>query len=69
MYIAITSFLNLFSTVLNMTITGSIVIACVLAARLALKHAPRVFSWALWLVVLFRLLYKVPALRERFWKG
>lgn len=50
---------RIFSAVLNMTITGSIVILCVLAARLVLKHAPRVFSWALWLVVLFRLLCPV----------
>ena len=50
---------NLFSAVLNMTITGSIVILCVLLARLALGKAPRVFSCALWLVVLFRLLCPV----------
>ncbi len=50
---------NVFTTVINMTITGSIVTLCVLAARLALKRAPRVFSWMLWLVVIFRLLCPV----------
>lgn len=50
---------NIFTAVFNMTVTGSIVILCVLAARLLLKKAPRVFSWALWLVVLFRLLCPV----------
>ena len=50
---------NLFTTVINMTVTGSIVIGCVLAARLVLRKAPRVFSWALWLVVLLRLLCPV----------
>lgn len=50
---------NLFTTVLNMTITGSIVIFCVILARVVLKNAPRVFSWMLWLVVIFRLLCPV----------
>ena len=50
---------NIFTAVCNMTVTGSIVILCVLAARLALAKAPKVFSWALWLVVLFRLLCPV----------
>ena len=50
---------NLFTSVLNMSVTGSIVILCVLAARLVLKKAPRVFSCALWLAVLLRLLCPV----------
>ena len=50
---------NVFTAVLNMTVTGSIVILCVLAARLLLKKAPRVFSCALWLAVLLRLLCPV----------
>ena len=45
--------------VLNMTITGSVVILFVLLARLALKKAPKIFSYALWAVVLFRLLCPV----------
>ena len=47
---------NLFSTVLRMSATGALVILAVLLARLALRRAPRVFSYALWAVVLFRLL-------------
>ena len=47
---------GVFSTVLNMTAAGSLVICAVLLLRMALKRAPRVFSYALWLVVLFRLL-------------
>ena len=50
---------NLFTAVLNMSVTGSIVILCVLAARLALKKAPRALSCVLWLVVLLRLLCPV----------
>ena len=45
--------------ILNMTITASIMILFVLLARLALKKAPKVFSYALWAVVLFRLLCPV----------
>ena len=50
---------NLFTSVLNMTITGSIVIFCVILARVVLKNAPRVYAWMLWLVVIFRLLCPV----------
>ncbi|MBR3705195.1 MAG: hypothetical protein IKM11_06895, partial [Oscillospiraceae bacterium] len=46
-------------TVLNMSFTASIVIVFVLLARLLLKNAPKVFSYALWAVVLFRLLCPV----------
>ena len=45
-----------FVKILNMSITGSIVIAVVLLARLTLKRAPKIYSYALWAVVLFRLL-------------
>ena len=45
-----------FAKILNMSITGSIVIAVVLLARLFLKRAPKIYSYALWAVVLFRLL-------------
>ena len=56
-----TAFLSqtLFPTLLNMSLTAGIVILCVIAARLALKRAPKVFSYALWAVVLFRLLCPV----------
>lgn len=47
---------NLFLTVLGMSATGSLVILAVLLARLALRKAPKVFSYALWAVALFRLL-------------
>lgn len=47
---------NLFSSVLNMSMTGSIVILLVLFVRLLLKGSPKIFSYALWSVVLFRLL-------------
>ncbi len=49
----------LFSKVLDMSLTASIVILAVLAARYFLKSAPRVISYALWAVVLFRLLCPV----------
>ena len=50
---------NMFTAILNRSLTGSIVIGCVLLARLVLKKAPRVYAWALWLVVLLRLLCPV----------
>ena len=46
------AFLNL----LNMSITASYVILFVLIARVLLKKAPKVFSYSLWSVVLFRLI-------------
>ena len=49
----------LFSRILNMSMTGSIVILFVLAVRLLLKRTPKIFSYALWAVVLFRLLCPV----------
>ena len=45
-----------FAKILNMSFTGSIVIAVVLLTRLFLKRAPKIYSYALWAVVLFRLL-------------
>ena len=45
-----------FARILNMSLTGSIVIAVVLLARLFLKRTPKIYSYALWAVVLFRLL-------------
>lgn len=49
----------LFIKVLDMTLAGSAVIAVVVLARLMLKKAPKVFSYALWAVVLLRLLCPV----------
>ena len=56
-----TAFLSqtLVPALFNMSLTAGIVILCVMAARLALKRAPKVFSYALWAVVLFRLLCPV----------
>lgn len=48
-----------FSAVLNMSITASIAIIIILLARVMLKRAPKIFSYALWAVVLFRLLCPV----------
>lgn len=50
---------NLFSQVLNMSMTSSVVILLVMLVRLILKRAPKIFSYALWSVVLFRLLCPV----------
>ena len=50
---------RLFPMVVNMSLTGGIMILVVLLFRLALRRAPKVFSYALWSVVLFRLLCSV----------
>lgn len=47
---------RVFSTVLNMSLTACFVILAVLCVRFLLRKAPRRFSYALWAVVLFRLL-------------
>lgn len=49
----------LFPAVCRMSMTASAVILLVLAVRLLLKWAPKVFSYLLWAVVLFRLLCPV----------
>lgn len=49
-----------FLKVLNMSFNASFVILFVLAARLLLKRAPKVYSYALWGVALFRLLCPIP---------
>lgn len=50
---------HVFLTVVNMSLTASVAVAAVLLARLALCRAPRVLSYGLWAVVLFRLLCPV----------
>ncbi len=50
---------RLFIEVLNMSLTGSVVILAVLAVRPALRRFPGIFSYMLWAVVLFRLLCPV----------
>ncbi len=50
---------TLLPAILNMSLTAGIVIVVVLFARLPLKKAPKIFSYTLWVVVLFRLLCPV----------
>lgn len=50
---------TLLPKILNMSLTASIVIVIVLLVRLLLRKSPKVFSYALWAVVLFRLLCPV----------
>lgn len=51
--------LKLLSGIVNMSMTASIVIIAVLLLRLVLKKAPKVYSYLLWFIVLFRLLCPV----------
>ena len=48
--------MNLLPHLLHMSLSASAVIGIVLAARLALKRAPKWITCLLWMVVLFRLL-------------
>lgn len=50
---------KIFLTVFEMSLKGSAVILAVLLLRLALKKAPKIFSYVLWSVVVFRLLCPV----------
>lgn len=52
-------FYTLFPKILNMSLTASVAIVFVMLLRLLLKKAPKVISYALWGVVLFRLLCPV----------
>ncbi|MCL1794443.1 MAG: M56 family metallopeptidase, partial [Oscillospiraceae bacterium] len=45
----------LFITILNMSIMASVVALAVMLVRIPLKKAPKIFSYVLWGVVLFRL--------------
>lgn len=47
---------TMFSEILRMSFTASFAIAFVLLVRLFLKKVPKIFSYALWSVVLFRLI-------------
>jgi beta-lactamase regulating signal transducer with metallopeptidase domain len=47
---------GLFTTILNMSITASYVAVAIILVRLLLRKAPKIFSYALWAVVLFRLI-------------
>lgn len=46
-------------TLFKMSATGAVVICAVLLLRLCLRRAPKIFSYVLWLIVLFRLLCPV----------
>ena len=48
---------NLFLSVLYQSITASYVIIFVIIARLFMKRLPKIFSYALWSTVMFRLVY------------
>lgn len=50
---------EIFPQVLNMSLTASVIICFVLLGRLLLKRAPKIYSYVLWSVVLFRLLCPV----------
>ena len=52
-------FADLFLGVVNLSGSASIVILVVLLARLLLKKAPKIFSYALWAIVLVRLLIPI----------
>lgn len=47
---------NFFLTILNMSLTAGFVAIAVMLVRLLLKKTPKIFSYVLWTVVLFRLL-------------
>lgn len=47
---------DLFTAILNMSVTGGITILAILALRILLKKAPRKYLYALWLAAAFRLL-------------
>lgn len=51
--------IDFFPRLINMSAVASIVILFVLAARLILKRAPKIFSYALWAIVLIRLLVPI----------
>lgn len=55
---------SLFQSVLSMSLTASVAILVVLAARLLLRRAPKIFSYALWAIVLFRLCCPVAVTSE-----
>ncbi len=46
---------NIFESIINMSLTGSVVIMVVIIARFLLKGMPKKYSYALWSVVAFRL--------------
>ena len=55
---------NLFEGILHMSLTASFVILLVMLARVVLRKAPKIYSYFLWGVVLFRLLCPVTFTSE-----
>ncbi|MDO4302920.1 MAG: M56 family metallopeptidase [Bacillota bacterium] len=55
----ISGMINLFVTVLNMSIKASVCILVIISVRLLLSRAPKIFSYLLWAVVLIRLICPV----------
>ena len=51
--------MQLFIQIISMSLKGSLVILAVMLVRLLLKKAPKIYSYLLWSVVLFRLLCPV----------
>ena len=47
---------SIFLKILDMSLTSGIAVIFVIAARLLLKRAPKIFSYAAWSVILFRLI-------------
>ncbi len=56
---------DLFLTILNMSLTASYVILCIMLLRLPLKKLPKAISYALWSIAAFRLL--CPFSFESMW--
>ena len=50
---------EIFPQILNMSLTASVIICFVLLCRLLLKRTPKIYSYVLWSVVIFRLLCPV----------
>lgn len=50
---------QVFETILHMNMTASVAIAVVLLLRLLLRRAPKIFSYLLWIAVMFRLICPV----------
>ena len=50
---------QIFETILHMNMTASVAIAVVLLLRLLLRRAPKIFSYLLWIAVMFRLICPV----------
>lgn len=48
---------KVFLQIINMSITSTYVILCIIIGRLFLKKAPKIFSYILWSIALFRLIF------------